>query len=67
MKKLMKFSMLFFSFLGIAFLMSCDSQGSNQSVKVNTAAEIEAEKKAIPDIADASFKDGMTFFIITYN
>lgn len=40
-------------------LLSCGGE-NNQNVKINTAEEVKAAKSKIPDIADASFVDGMT-------
>jgi len=44
----------------ILIFTACGESQKNQSVEVNTAKEVKAEKKRTADIADASFKDGMT-------
>ena len=47
-------------FTSLVALISCGNTENKQSVKVNTAKEVKQEKKETADIADASFKDGMT-------
>lgn len=45
---------------GVLTLASCGNTENKQSVKINTAEEVKQELKQTVDIADASFKDGMT-------
>ncbi|MGB5359785.1 DUF3347 domain-containing protein [Eudoraea sp.] len=44
----------------VIFLASCGDANKKQGTKMNTPAEIEAKKESSPEIADASFSDGMT-------
>lgn len=44
----------------IVILIACGSKENRQSVEVNTVKEVKKEKQLTADIADASFKDGMT-------
>ena len=60
MKKLNQILPLVIFSLSIFTFTSCDPVGSERSVKVNTAEEVKKEKMETPDVADASFKDGMT-------
>lgn len=51
----------------IAFsLYSCEEGKKNQTVEVNSAEEVKEAKKETPDIADSSFKDGMTGTVYHY-
>lgn len=48
-------------FVAILFIsISCNPRGGEQSAKINTPEEIKEQKEKTPDIADSSFKDGMT-------
>ncbi len=57
--KNLKFNVLLLLLFSVAFF-ACGDGENNQSVEINTPAEVKAEKKAAADIADASFVDGMT-------
>ncbi len=51
----------------IAFsVFSCEEGKKNQTVEVNTAEEVKEANKETPDMADSSFKDGMTGTIYHY-
>jgi hypothetical protein len=51
----------------IAFgLISCQEGKKNQTVEVNSSEEVKEAKKATPDMADSSFKDGMTGTVYHY-
>lgn len=47
-------------------LSACIDKKQEQSVEVDTAEEVEKKKEEIPDIADSSFKDGMTGTVYHY-
>lgn len=39
---------------------ACGNNGNRQDAKVDSAKEVEQKEQSTPDIADVSFKDGMT-------
>lgn len=45
---------------------SCNDNKQEQSVEVKTEEEVKEKKEEIPDIADSSFKDGMTGTVYHY-
>lgn len=57
-----------FWFLPLLFFVfsACIDKKQEQSVEVDTAEEVEKKKEEIPDIADSSFKDGMTGTVYHY-
>lgn len=55
-----KFIILTITFCNILIVTACGETQNKQSVEVNTAQEVEIEKQKTADVADVSFKDGMT-------
>ncbi|MDR9456826.1 MAG: DUF3347 domain-containing protein [Salegentibacter sp.] len=59
-RKIWLLPLLFFVFT------ACIDKKQEQSVEVDTAEEIKKKKEEIPDIANSSFKDGMTGTVYHY-
>ncbi|MBZ9632475.1 DUF3347 domain-containing protein [Salegentibacter sp. LM13S] len=60
LSKIWLLPLLFFVFT------ACIDKKQEQSVEVKTAEEVKEQKEEIPDIADSSFKDGMTGAVYHY-
>lgn len=57
--KTQKQSFLIISTLAL-IVYACGNGGNRQGAKVDSAREVEQNEQATPDVADVSFKDGMT-------
>jgi hypothetical protein len=58
--KILTLSNYLYLMVALLFLATCNNNNKNTSVEINTPEEVQAEKAAVADIADAAFVDGMT-------